>query len=99
MQPGVPTLDSVLDSRDETLFAVTASQPGPAGQLPLAPDDLLDRPSGDLFGWSQDVGMGWAPAELRRPELLLLSTLGGMRNPDGTPLALGYHTGHWEIGL
>jgi xylonate dehydratase len=99
MEPGVPTLDSVLDSQDETLFAVTASQPGPAGELPLAPDDLLDRPSGDLFGWSQDVGMGWAPAELRRPELLLLSTLGGMRNPDGTPLALGYHTGHWEIGL
>ena len=22
-----------------------------------------------------------------------------MREPDGTPLALGYHTGHWEVGL
>ena len=22
-----------------------------------------------------------------------------MRRPDGTPVALGYHTGHWEVGL
>ena len=29
----------------------------------------------------------------------MLSTQGGMREPDGTPLALGYHTGHWEVGL
>src|SRR5688572_1790261 len=94
-----PSLESVLDSGDPSLFRVTASQPGPAGSLPLTPADLLDRPSGDIFGWSLNVGMGWAPTELRRPEVLLLSTLGGMRNPDGTPLALGYHTGHWEVGL
>ena len=37
--------------------------------------------------------MGWQPAELRRPEALILSTQGGVREPDGTPLALGYHTG------
>ena len=43
--------------------------------------------------------MGWQPAELRRPEALILSTQGGVREPDGTPLALGYHTGHWEVGL
>jgi len=80
-----PTLDSVLDSGDDALFQVTASQPGPAGRLPLKPADLLDRPSGDVFGWSQDVGMGWSPAELGRAEVLIL--------------ALGYHTGHWEVGL
>jgi xylonate dehydratase len=94
-----PTLESVLDSDDDSIYRVTASQPGPPGSLPLADSDLLDRPSGDVFGWSQDVGMGWAPADLRRPEVLVLSTLGGIRNPDGTPLALGYHTGHWEVGL
>jgi len=94
-----PSLDSVLDSGDEALYHVTPSQAGPAGRLPLTPEDLVDRPSGDIFGWSLDVGMGWAPAELRRPEVLVLSTLGGLRNPDGTPLALGYHTGHWEVGL
>ncbi len=43
--------------------------------------------------------MGWQPAELKRPEALILSTQGGVREPDGTPLALGYHTGHWEVGL
>ena len=43
--------------------------------------------------------MGWPAAELRRPEVLILSTQGGIRAPDGTPLALGYHTGHWEVGL
>jgi putative YjhG/YagF family dehydratase len=99
VKDAAPSLDSVLDSGDRELFRVTASQPGPAGQLPLTPTDLLDRPSGDVFGWSQDVGMGWKPTELRRPEVLVLSTLGGIRNPDGTPLALGYHTGHWEVGL
>jgi putative YjhG/YagF family dehydratase len=67
--------------------------------LPLEPRDLLERPSGDVFGWSQDVGMGWKPGELRRPEVLILSTQGGLREPDGTPVALGYHTGHWEVGL
>jgi xylonate dehydratase len=99
MTPRAPALETVLDSGDDSLFEVTASQPGPAGRLPLTPADLVDRPSGDIFGWSLNVGMGWAPADLRRPEVLVLSTLGGLRNPDGTPLALGYHTGHWEIGL
>jgi putative YjhG/YagF family dehydratase len=60
---------------------------------------LLERPSGDLFGLSLDAGMGWNPAELGRKEFLILSTQGGIRAPDGKPVALGYHTGHWEVGL
>jgi putative YjhG/YagF family dehydratase len=95
----VPPLESVLDSGDPSVLDVRPSQPGPPGQLPLTPADLLDRPSGDVFGWSQDVGMGWKPEDLRRPEVLILSTQGGLREADGTPLALGYHTGHWEVGL
>lgn len=55
--------------------------------------------SGDLFGWTQNAGMGWDPARLRGKEFLILSTQGGIRAPDGTPVALGYHTGHWEVGL
>src|SRR5260221_13679809 len=43
--------------------------------------------------------MGWAPGELGRKQFLILSTQGGLRAPDGKPIALGYHTGHWEIGL
>src|SRR6187549_3477093 len=96
MAPSVPL---ALDRGDAAIFDVTTAAPGPAGQLPLTADDLLQKPSGDLFGWSLDVGMGWAPAALRQEQMLLLSTLGGMREPDGTPLALGYHTGHWEVGL
>jgi putative YjhG/YagF family dehydratase len=87
------------NSSDRSIYEVVTKQPGPAGRLPLSEVDLLERPSGDLFGWSQNVGMGWEPNLLGRPEALILSTLGGLRSDDGTPLALGYHTGHWEVGL
>lgn len=90
---------SVFESDSPDVYRVVSSKPGPAGRLPLTDEDLLGRPSGDLFGWTQDVGMGWNPAELRRPEVLILSTQGGIRLPDGRPLALGYHTGHFEVGL
>jgi putative YjhG/YagF family dehydratase len=60
---------------------------------------LLTQPSGNLFGLSMDVGMGWSPAKVLGPEILILSTHGGVRAPDGTPIALGFHTGHWEVGL
>ena len=60
---------------------------------------LRDWPSGDLFGLTQNAGMGWKPEDLLGPQYLILSTQGGVRAPDGTPIALGYHTGHWEVGL
>jgi putative YjhG/YagF family dehydratase len=60
---------------------------------------LRERPSGDLFGWTQNAGMGWSPSAMGGKEFLILSTHGGIRAPDGTPIALGYHTGHWEVGL
>jgi putative YjhG/YagF family dehydratase len=60
---------------------------------------LLEEPSGNLFGMTQDAGMGWNPAEVARSQILIVSTQGGLREPDGRPLALGFHTGHWEIGL
>ena len=91
--------DPIFGSNDPNLFSIITKQPGPTGSLPLTPTDLLDRPSGDIFGWTQDVGMGWEPSHLGRPEVLILSTQGGIRLPDGQPLALGYHTGHWEVGL
>jgi putative YjhG/YagF family dehydratase len=92
-------LETVLGPDDEAYFEVATHAPGPAGALPLTPEMLLNAPSGDLFGWSQNVGMGWRPDRLKGREILLLGTLGGIRNEDGTPAALGYHTGHWEIGL
>jgi putative YjhG/YagF family dehydratase len=89
----------VLDS-DGSLFSETSTHAkGPEGALPITPEMLLQLPSGNLFGLSQNAGMGWDPARLRDPEFLILSTHGGMRAADGSPIALGFHTGHWEVGL
>ena len=60
---------------------------------------LIKEPSGNLFGLSQSAGMGWEPSRLLDPEFLILSTHGGLRAEDGQPIALGFHTGHWEVGL
>jgi putative YjhG/YagF family dehydratase len=81
------------------IYQIQTKAPGPAGKLPVTEDLLLNRPSGDLFGMTMNAAMGWTPAELGRKQFLLLSTQGGVRAPDGQPVALGYHTGHWEIGL
>jgi len=43
--------------------------------------------------------MGWSPADLGKDEYLILSTQGGIRAENGYPIALGYHTGHYEVGL
>ncbi len=86
-------------SKPVDIYQVATKALGPAGELPLTEEMLRDRPSGDIFGLSQDAGMGWNPRELGRKEFLILSTQGGIRRPDGSPLALGYHTGHWEVGL
>src|SRR3954454_7062313 len=89
----------ILDSQDPSLYDIRSTAPGPQGALPITPDMLLTRPSGDLFGWTQNAGMGWDPAAVGGKEFLILSTHGGIRAADGTPIALGYHSGHWEVGL
>ena len=88
-----------FDSDDPSLTDIRTRVAGPPGSLPFTPEMLRERPSGDLFGWSQNAGMGWEPAAMRGKEFLILSTHGGIRAADGTPIALGYHTGHWEVGL
>ncbi len=89
----------MLETPDVDFSAVATHAPGPQGQLPITPEMLLTQPSGNLFGLSMNVGMGWSPAKVLGPEVLILSTHGGVRAPDGTPIALGFHTGHWEVGL
>jgi xylonate dehydratase len=88
-----------LQLSEPDLYDVFTTADGPAGRLPLTPEFLRDRPSGDVFALSQNAGMGWSPARTRGDEFLILSTQGGVRADDGTPVALGYHTGHWEVGL
>jgi putative YjhG/YagF family dehydratase len=86
-------------SSDPSLLSPRTKAPGPGGALPLTDELLRTAPSGDLFGLTQNVGMGWEPAQALGRQFLILSTQGGMRAPDGKPIALGYHTGHWEIGM
>jgi xylonate dehydratase len=88
-----------FDAPGESIYELSTSGAGPRGAIPVTEDTLLHQPSGDLFGWTQNAGMGWDPTDFGRKEFLILSTLGGLRAPDGSPIALGYHTGHWEVGL
>ncbi|QEH37723.1 Dihydroxy-acid dehydratase [Aquisphaera giovannonii] len=92
-------LGSILETPAEVLEAVRTKADGPGGSLPLTDEMLRTWPSGDLFALSQNAGMGWDAPSVARDPYLILSTQGGLRAPDGTPVALGYHTGHWEISL
>ena len=93
-----PSLTSILGTNGHIADTRTRGS-GPAGSLPITADMLLNEPSGNLFGMTQNVGMGWNPDEVGRTQYLILSSHGGLREDDGTPLALGYHTGHWEVNL
>jgi len=72
---------------------------GREGALPLDEEMLLNEASGNLFAMTQNVAMGWHPEEVNREQYVIVSTKGGLRAEDGSPIALGYHTGHWEISL
>lgn len=93
-----PPLEAVLGSAD-VVSAGRIAGVGPHGTLPLTREMLTDAPSGTLFGLTQNVGMGWNPAALAGPEYVIVSTAGGVRGAQGRPVALGFHTGHWEIEL
>jgi putative YjhG/YagF family dehydratase len=90
---------SVINSDSSEIFEVATHAPGPQGALPITAEMLSQEPSGNLFGLSQNAGMGWDPAALLGKQVLILSTHGGVRAEDGRPIALGFHTGHWEVGL
>jgi xylonate dehydratase len=90
---------ALVESNDASIYQLVSRSAGPDGKLPLTDEMLRHAPSGDLFGWTQNVGMGWSSAALGAKEFLILSTHGGLRGEDGAPIALGYHSGHWEVGL
>lgn len=89
----------LLESGDESIYTLRTKAPGPTGILPFSPEQLKNHPSGNLFGWTQNVGMGWDADKVGGGDYLILSTQGGIRQPDGKPVALGYHSGHFEVGL
>lgn len=96
--PDIDIVSSLMHSHRQDLYTIPTHAPGPPGKLPLTSQMLREWSSGDLFGLTQSVGMGWDPARVLRKHILILSTQGGIRETDGTPIALGYHTGHWEVG-
>ncbi len=75
-------------------------RPGPAGSLPLDRRDAARLAlrrfvrAGAKRRHGLEIHARWSGRSI-----LLLSTQGGIRADDGTPVALGYHTGHWEVGL
>ncbi|HEY3705497.1 MAG TPA: YjhG/YagF family D-xylonate dehydratase [Terracidiphilus sp.] len=93
------TFESVIESAGDDLFRIATHARGPQGALPITAEMLRNAPSGNLFGLTQNAGMGWDPARVLDPEFLILSTHGGLRAEDGSPIALGFHSGHWEVGL
>lgn len=93
------SLDQIYKQQDDEFYQVRTHVKGPEGKLPLSSDQLRNSPSGELFSLTQGVGMGWSPEEINRDDVMIFSTLGGMRREDGTPTALGLHTGHFELGM
>lgn len=93
------TIEKIFTPQDDAFYAVITHAAGPQGALPLTPQMLMESPSGNLFGMTQNAGMGWDANKLTGKEVLIIGTQGGIRAGDGRPVALGYHTGHWEIGM
>ena len=88
--------ESLLEPHDD-IYAMRTQAPGPEGRLPLTADLLREQPSGTLFGMTQNAGMGWPRANMLGPQVMIVSTAGGMRSDDGRPVALGLHSGHFEL--
>lgn len=101
MRPDLPDLNDIYgdDAASAWLAHTRTHSPPREGKLPLTEAQLTDEPSGNLFGMTQNVAMGWNPEEVNREQYVIVSTHGGIRAPDGAPVALGYHTGHWEVNL
>ena len=92
------SISDVIDPKD-SIWNFDTHSDGPSGTLPFTEEILVNESSGFHFGMSQNAGMGWNPAELLRKHFLILSTSGGLRANDGSPIALGLHTGHFELAL
>ena len=88
-------IDGILDSQKPEIFRVETKTSGPKGKIPINPELLLNSPSGNLFAFSQNAGMGWKPSELRRKEFLILSTQGGIRDSKGKPTRLLLSLNAW----
>ena len=92
-----PSFIDIIEGGSESNYRIQTHAEGPKGKIPFTAEILINEPSGNHFGLTQNAGMGWNPQELLRKQFLILSTSGGMKDKDGSPIALGLHTGHWEL--
>src|SRR6185503_7968573 len=97
-RPTPPPLEHVLGSA-ATIDTSRIEGDGPDGRLPLTAEMLRNEPSGNIFGLTQNAGMGWRPEALGGPQYVIVSTMGGLRSEQGEPIALGDLMGDWEIAL
>ena len=88
---------SLVEPGDPSVYDVTARAEPREGSLPLTEERLAAAPSGTIFGLIQSTGMGWRYTSTDERDVLILSTQGGLARPDGSPIALGFHSGHWEL--
>lgn len=58
------TAAQVLECERSVFAEAKTHAPGPEGRLPITAEMLLTEPSGNLFGLTQNAGMGWEPARL-----------------------------------
>jgi putative dehydratase, YjhG/YagF family len=93
------SLKSIFGEEKASLYEIHTHAEGPEGSLPLTPELLKNSPSGNIFGMTLNAGMGWEPSTLLGGDVFILSTMGGIRDNDGTPIAVGLHTGHFELGV
>ena len=60
--------EAYLSAENEAIYAVRTHASGPEGSLPLTDEMLREWSCGDLFGLSQNAGMGWSPVEMLGPQ-------------------------------
>ena len=92
------SMEELYGSAPRGLYDVHTRKAGPKGRLPLTDEMLRTAPSGNIFGMTINVGMGWNPDDLAGGDVLIISTQGGIRRDDGTTAAVGLHNGHFELG-
>ena len=93
----VSIADVLGTGADPSTREIQTHADGPKGTVPFTAEFLIEEPSGNHFGMTQNAGMGWNPSELMRKQFIILSTVGGVKEEDGSPIALGLHTGHFEL--
>lgn len=93
----VSIADVLGTGADPATRVIQTHADGPKGTVPFTAEFLIEEPSGNHFGMTQNAGMGWNPSELMRKQFIILSTVGGVKAEDGSPIALGLHTGHFEL--